>query len=61
MKVSTKLYAVTGALLLAGSLVAALGIWYARGLGRELDMANKGTALRIDKVDSIRARVWETW
>ncbi|MBI5282208.1 MAG: MCP four helix bundle domain-containing protein [Candidatus Solibacter usitatus] len=59
MKVSTKLYASVGALLVVGMLVAGLGTWYLRTLGGELDEAINLTAVKIDKVDSIRARAWE--
>lgn len=59
MKVSTKLYSTTGALLLGGVLVAGLGYLHQRGLGDELDISNSKTAPRIDKVDSLRARGWE--
>jgi methyl-accepting chemotaxis protein/methyl-accepting chemotaxis protein-1 (serine sensor receptor) len=59
MKVSTKLYGTVGALLGIGILVAGLGSWYIRGLGQELDTALNMTAIKIDKVNSIRARAWE--
>jgi hypothetical protein len=48
-----------GALLVVGILVAGLGTWHQRKLGQELDEALNVTAVRIDKVDSIRARAWE--
>jgi methyl-accepting chemotaxis protein/methyl-accepting chemotaxis protein-1 (serine sensor receptor) len=59
MKVSTKLYASVGALLAIGILVAGLGMWYLRTLNGELDVALNKTAVRIDKVDSMSARVWQ--
>jgi methyl-accepting chemotaxis protein/methyl-accepting chemotaxis protein-1 (serine sensor receptor) len=59
MKVSTRLYGTVGALLVLGILVSGLGTWYQRELGHELDAALNVTAVRIDKIDSIRARAWE--
>jgi methyl-accepting chemotaxis protein len=59
MKVSTKLYASVGALLVVGMLVAGLGTWYIRTLGGELDDAINQTAMKLDQVNSLRARSWE--
>jgi methyl-accepting chemotaxis protein/methyl-accepting chemotaxis protein-1 (serine sensor receptor) len=59
MRVSTKLYASFGTLVVVGILLAAAGLWYLDELGHELDAAIKNTAPTIDKVDSIRARAWE--
>ena len=59
MKLSSKLYACVAVLLLIGLLVAGLGVRYLRVLGEQLETAVKMTAVRIDKVDSIRARSWQ--
>ncbi len=59
MKVSTKLYASVGALLLAAMLVAGVGAWDLRTLGGELDVAINKTAVKLDKVNSLRAQTWE--
>ncbi|MCC6585854.1 MAG: MCP four helix bundle domain-containing protein [Bryobacterales bacterium] len=59
MKVSTKLYASVFALLLAGLLVAGFGTWYLRSLSNELDEAVNKTAIKLDQVNSLRARTWE--
>jgi methyl-accepting chemotaxis protein/methyl-accepting chemotaxis protein-1 (serine sensor receptor) len=59
MKVSTKLYGSTGALLLGGALLAGFGTLYLRDLGSELDDAVNKTAVRIDKIDGMRYRGWE--
>lgn len=59
MKVSTKLYASVLALLLAGLLVAGFGTWYLRSLGSDLDVAVNQTAVKLDLVNSLRARTWE--
>jgi methyl-accepting chemotaxis protein/methyl-accepting chemotaxis protein-1 (serine sensor receptor) len=59
MRVSTKLYATLGALLVAGLLVAGFGTWYVRTLGEELNEAINKTAARLDQVNSLRARSWE--
>ena len=56
MKISTKLYGVTGALLGLGAVIAGLSTSNLSDLGQQLDAANRGTAIRIDKVDSIRAQ-----
>ncbi len=59
MRVSTKLYASLGALLMAGLLLAGFGTWYLRTLGEELDVAINKTAVRLDLVNSLRSRNWE--
>jgi methyl-accepting chemotaxis protein len=59
MRLATKLYGSVGALLLGGVLLAGMGAWYLEDLGTELDAAVNKTAVRIDYVDSMRARGWE--
>ena len=59
MRVSTKLYGIVGALALIGMLVAGVGAWYQYVLGEELRTATEKTAVKLDRVNSIRSRVWE--
>src|SRR5579862_4023625 len=58
-KISTKLHAIVGALLLVGFLLAGLGYHYLSNLGGELETANNKTAIRIQDVNRLRARGWE--
>ena len=59
MRVSTKLYGIVGALALIGMLVAGVGAWYQYVLGEELRTATEKTAVKLDRVNSIRSRAWE--
>ena len=59
MKVSTKLYGAVGALAAMGTMVAVSGIWYNRSLTKELDEIAEHTAVKIDLINSSRARTWE--
>jgi methyl-accepting chemotaxis protein len=59
MKVSTKLYGAVAALILIGVTSAAIGSIYTRMMGRELDESINKTAVKLDLVNSMRARGWE--
>ncbi len=59
IKVSTKLYAAVGSLLLVGLVAGCVSALYLRQLGKELDEAINKTAIRLDLVNSMRARAWE--
>jgi len=58
-KLSTKLYAALGGLLLVGMMVAGAGLWYLHELSSELDDTIHKTAIKLDLVNSMSARTWE--
>jgi len=57
-KISTKLYAALGGLLLVGVIIAGAGIWYLRELGSELDLTIHKTAVKLDLVNGMRSEAW---
>lgn len=59
MRVSTKMYGAVGGMAVAGLLSASICAVYIHSLSRELDAAIGETAVKIDRVDSLRARAWE--
>ena len=59
IRVSTKLYAAVGALLLVGVVAGCVSGLYLRQLGKELDDTINKTAIRLDLVNSMRAGAWE--
>jgi len=59
VRVSIKLYTSLGALLTAALLLAGLGVWGQKILGEELNETINVTAVKLDQVHSLRARVWE--
>lgn len=59
MKVATKLYATVGGLLLGGLLSAGLGWWFMDDLARQLAESSTRTAVRVEHINSMRARGWE--
>jgi methyl-accepting chemotaxis protein len=59
MRVSTKLYASVSVLFVIGLLVGITGLYFSRNLGNELREAISVTAVKLDHVNSLRARTWE--
>jgi len=59
VKVSTKLYASVGSLLLLGVLVGVIGTIYLRSMGAQLKESNNLTAPRLDLTNAFRSRSWE--
>jgi methyl-accepting chemotaxis protein len=59
MKVSTKLYASVSVLFVIGLLVGLCGLFFSRNLGKELREAVSVTSVKLDQVNSLRARTWE--
>ncbi len=57
-RLSTKLYACTGGLLLVAMVVVASGIYMQREQNRELDIALTQTAVKLDKAGDIQALAW---
>lgn len=59
MSVQKKLYVCAAALAVVGALAALSGLYFARGLGAELETSNTKTAVKLDLVNAARTRYWE--
>jgi len=59
LKLSTKLYGIVGAVLVIAIAIGGSAIWQQRDLTRQLDVAVSETAVKLDEVNAMRARVWE--
>jgi methyl-accepting chemotaxis protein len=59
MTISQRLYSAVGGLTVAGLLLAGVSSWNLTTLGEELDVAINKEAVKLDLVNSIRARTFE--
>jgi methyl-accepting chemotaxis protein len=59
MTISQRLYTALGAMTLAGAVLAGVSAWNLQVLSKELDQAINLDAVKLDLINSVRARTWE--